>query len=107
MPYVIGENCLGERYAICASVCPIDCIYPGDYDSQVFMVIDPVICIDCGLCLPECPVGAIVANAEEDPKWAAINKELAPKFQPNQRAQARPRDDPPRMPGHTIVNPLH
>ena len=54
MPYVINQECLGERYADCVDVCPVNCIYPGDYKGEVFMVIDPDICIDCGACLPEC-----------------------------------------------------
>ena len=105
MAYVIDEHCLGERYATCAAVCPVNCIHPGDYQNQVFMVIDPVVCIDCGLCLPECPIGAIVASEDEDPEWAFINRQLVPEFQRNPPAPERPRYDPPRMPGNKIVNP--
>ncbi len=65
MSYVIIEKCLGERYAVCATVCPVECIHPGDYKGQEFMIIDPEVCINCGLCLPECPVGAIVASEDE------------------------------------------
>ena len=43
MPYVINEKCLGERYASCVAVCPVDCIYPGEYKGEEFMVIDPVV----------------------------------------------------------------
>ena len=60
MPYVITNKCLGERYAACVDVCPVECIHPGDYQGQEFMIIDPEVCIDCGACLPECPIGAIV-----------------------------------------------
>src|SRR3954468_14355206 len=70
MSYVITEKCLGERYATCVSVCPVDCIKPGDYQGEEFMIIDPDVCIDCGLCLPECPIGAIVETEDEDPEWA-------------------------------------
>ena len=38
MAYVIVEKCLGERYATCVEVCPVDCIHPGDYQDQEFMV---------------------------------------------------------------------
>jgi ferredoxin len=62
MTYVITDICLGERYATCVSVCPVDCIKPGEYQGEEFMVILPEVCIDCGLCLPECPIGAIVDN---------------------------------------------
>ena len=105
MSYVITEKCLGERYATCVSVCPVDCIHPGDYQDQEFMIIDPDACIDCGLCQPECPIGAIVATEDEDPEWAAINAELAPAFRENPAVAERPRNDPPRRPGNTIVNP--
>ena len=39
MPYIITEKCLGERYATCVSVCPVDCIKPGDYQGEEFMII--------------------------------------------------------------------
>ncbi len=31
MSYVITEKCLAERYAVCATVCPVECIHPGNY----------------------------------------------------------------------------
>jgi len=102
---VITEVCLGERYATCVAVCPVDCIKPGEYAGQEFMVILPDVCIDCGLCLPECPIGAIVDNEAESPEWAAINADLAPQFENNPPVPVRPRYDPPRITGHTIVNP--
>lgn len=105
MAYVITEKCLGERYATCAAVCPVDCIKPGVYEAQEFMIIQPDVCIDCGLCLPECPIGAIVENEDESPEWARINAALAPDFDKNPPVAERPRNDPPRKPGNTIVNP--
>ena len=62
MPHVITEKCLGEQYGACVEVCPVDCFHPGTYKGELFMVIDPLTCIDCGLCVPECPVGAIIPN---------------------------------------------
>ncbi|HBH97079.1 MAG TPA: ferredoxin, partial [Candidatus Omnitrophica bacterium] len=41
MSYVIVEKCLGERYAVCATVCPVECIHPIDHKGEPFMVIDP------------------------------------------------------------------
>ena len=96
MPYVITEKCLGERYATCAEVCPVDCIHPGEYQGQVFMIIDPDDCIDCGVCQPECPVDAIVDSADESPEWAKINAELSPSFKDNPKVEPRPANDPPR-----------
>jgi ferredoxin len=105
MSYVITEVCLGERYATCVAVCPVDCIHAGDYEGEEFMVIDPDVCIDCGLCLPECPIGAIVETEDDSPAWAEINRELTPEFMQNPPVPERPRNDPPRKPGHEIVNP--
>lgn len=115
MSYVITEKCLGERYGDCVEVCPVDCIYPGEYQAEgwdapaVFMVIDPELCIDCSLCKPACPIDAIVETEDEDPVYAEINAELAPEWADNEALtpdQIRPRDDPPRRPDvNEIVNP--
>ena len=43
MPYVITEPCIGTKDTACVDVCPVDCIYPGDYNGEEFMVIDPTI----------------------------------------------------------------
>ncbi len=104
MSYVITEKCLEEQYAVCATVCPVECIHPGEYQSKKFMIIDPDVCISCGLCLPECPVGAIVASEDEDPAYAKINKELTAQFKNNPVAPERPKTDPPRKPGNKLVN---
>ena len=96
MPHVITEKCLGEQYASCVEVCPVDCIHAGTYKGEPFMVIDPLTCIDCGLCLPECPVNAIIPKIETDPEYTRINQELAPAFAKNPKVTPRPSTDPPR-----------
>ncbi len=96
MPYVINQECLAEQYADCVDVCPVNCIYPGDYKGEKFMVIDPDICIDCGACLPECPVEAIVATVDEAPEWGKVNAELSPLFKNNAPVTPRPPNDPQR-----------
>ena len=68
MTHIIVEGCLGEVYAACVDVCPVECIHPGDYKNEKFMIIDPEVCIDCGVCLPECPIGAIVGSVDESPE---------------------------------------
>lgn len=70
MPYVIAEPCVGVKDKSCVAVCPVDCIHGGDDDNQLF--IDPVECIDCGLCEPECPVDAIFMDDEVPEKWFAF-----------------------------------
>ncbi len=54
MAYVITEKCHGERYGLCAGVCPVEAIFPGTYQGKDFMVIDPALCISCGACAAEC-----------------------------------------------------
>jgi len=57
-------------------VCPVDCFREGPN----FLVIDPDECIDCTLCVAECPVEAIFAEDDvpSDQKgYLAINAELA------------------------------
>lgn len=95
MSYVINQECLGERYADCVDVCPVNCIYPGEYKGEVFMVIDPDVCIDCGACQPECPIDAIVASEDEAPEWAAMNKEYSPQWKDNPPVDPRPSNDAP------------
>ncbi len=60
MPFVVIENCLKCKHTDCVNVCPVDCFYEADE----FLVINPDECIDCALCVPECPVDAIVADDE-------------------------------------------
>lgn len=84
MTYVVTENCINCKHTDCVSVCPVDCFYEGPN----FLAINPDECIDCGLCEPECPVNAIMAdrevpgelisfvkmNAELSAKWPNINE---------------------------------
>ena len=73
MAYVVGEACIGCKHTTCVEVCPVDAFREGPN----FLVIDPDECIDCGVCVPECPVDAIVADTdlkgEELEKWMDIN----------------------------------
>ncbi len=104
MSYVIIEKCLGERYASCVAVCPVDCIYPGDYQGKEFMVIDPTVCITCGACLPECPIAAIVESEDYSPEYAKINAELSPAYKSNPKVPERPKNDPPRRPDNKLIH---
>ncbi|SEG48931.1 ferredoxin FdxA [Billgrantia desiderata] len=76
MTYVVTENCIRCKYTDCVEVCPVDCFHEGPN----FLVIDPVECIDCSLCAPECPADAIYAADELPPDQAhflELNAELA------------------------------
>ena len=103
MPHVITEKCLGEQYAACVAVCPVDCIHPGTYKGELFMVIDPLTCIDCGLCLPECPVAAIIPKIETDPEYTKINADLALQFASNSKVTPRPVTEAPHKAHHKKV----
>jgi ferredoxin len=76
MTFVVTEACIRCRYTDCVSVCPVDCFHAGPN----FLVIDPETCIDCAVCVPECPVSAIVADTDlkpEQQKYLALNAELS------------------------------
>ena len=79
MTYVVTESCIRCKYTDCVEVCPVDCFHEGPN----FLVIDPEECIDCTLCVPECPVNAIFAEddlPEDQKKFTAINAELTKKW---------------------------
>jgi ferredoxin len=60
MTFVVTESCIRCKYTDCVDVCPVDAFREGPN----FLVIDPDECIDCAVCVPECPISAIYA--EED-----------------------------------------
>lgn len=103
MAYVITGRCLGERYGACGGVCPAEAMRYGDVDGAPMMVIAPDACIDCGACLPECPVEAIVDSESESPEWAQFNREAAAVWPSAHDADAgwtlRDASEPPRRAG--------
>ena len=58
MTHVVTENCIKCKHTDCVEVCPVECFHEGSN----FLVIDPEECIDCGLCIPECPAEAIFTD---------------------------------------------
>ena len=78
MTYVIAEPCKGTKDTACVEVCPVDCIHPtkneADFGTAEMLYINPDECIDCGACVPECPVDAIFDEAELPEKWTAYTK---------------------------------
>ena len=76
MTHVVTESCIRCRYTDCVDVCPVDCFREGPN----MLVIDPDECIDCAVCIPECPVEAILAEEDvpaEQQKFVELNAELA------------------------------
>ncbi|WP_144327063.1 MULTISPECIES: ferredoxin FdxA [Tepidimonas] len=76
MTHVVTEACIACKYTDCVDVCPVDCFREGPN----FLAIDPDECIDCAVCIPECPVGAIYAEEDvprDQQHMIALNAELA------------------------------
>jgi ferredoxin len=76
MTHVVTESCIKCRYTDCVDVCPVDCFREGPN----FLTIDPDECIDCAVCIPECPVNAIYAEEDvpaDQRQFIQINVELA------------------------------
>ena len=76
MTYVVTESCIRCKYTDCVDVCPVDCFREGPN----FLVIDPDECIDCAVCVPECPVNAIYAEDDvpgDQQQFIKINADLA------------------------------
>lgn len=79
MTYLVTENCIKCKHTDCVEVCPVDCFYEGPN----FLVINPDECIDCGVCVPECPVDAIVPDNEAGVDvifWTNLNTRLSNKW---------------------------
>ncbi len=71
MPFIITDPCIGTKDSACVDVCPVDCIHPrkdeAEFDSAAMLFIQPEECIDCGACVPACPVSAIYDSPEVTP----------------------------------------
>ncbi len=76
MTFVVTENCRRCRFTDCVAVCPVDCFHADDE----MLYIDPDECIDCGACVPECPVEAIYDESQipdAQREWIAVNADKA------------------------------
>src|SRR5690242_17916103 len=76
MTHVVTDNCINCKYTDCVEVCPVDCFHEGPN----FLVIDPDECIDCTLCVAECPANAIFPEMDVpagQEGFLAINAALA------------------------------
>ena len=76
MTYVVAENCIKCKFTDCVEVCPVDCFHEGPN----FLVIDPEECIDCNLCVSECPAEAIFPEddvPDNQRQFIALNAELS------------------------------
>jgi ferredoxin len=79
MTFVVTDNCKGCRFTDCVAVCPVECFHGDDQ----MLYIDPEECIDCGACVPECPVEAIYDESQlpdDKQEWLKLNAERAKKL---------------------------
>lgn len=88
MAYVVTQSCIRCKFMDCVNVCPVDCFHVG----PEMLVINPDECIDCNLCVPECPVDAIFSeyeipenqmdfidyNAKKSALWPVITQKTEP-----------------------------
>jgi ferredoxin len=79
MPFVITDPCIGTKDTACVDVCPVDCIHPRkdepEFETATMLYIHPEECIDCGACVPACPVTAIYDSHDATP---SSQKDLIP-----------------------------
>ena len=91
MAHSVVSPCVGTRDTACMKVCPVNCFYDvplsdlgienpeeaaDNEDMKKMLLIHPEECIDCGLCVPECPVAAVFPNDEvpdDETQWIEIN----------------------------------
>jgi ferredoxin len=71
MTFVITDPCIDTKDTACVDVCPVDCIHPrkdeAEFEKATMLYILPSECIDCGACVPACPVAAIYDSPESTP----------------------------------------
>ena len=65
MAHIVAQPCFGCKYTDCVVVCPVECFYEG----EDMLYIHPEECIDCGACVPECPVAAIFEESDTPEQW--------------------------------------
>jgi ferredoxin len=71
MPHIICEPCIGVKDRACVDVCPVEWIHPMQSEDRdgVQLFIHPEKCIDCGACVPVCPVSAIFSEDDIPNRW--------------------------------------
>jgi ferredoxin len=89
MTFVVTDACIRCKYTDCVSACPVECFYEGEN----MLVIDPDACIDCGVCVPECPADAILSDTEAAAEpWIPFNAAHAARWPNLSRRKDPPAD---------------
>lgn len=102
MAYVICEPCVDVKDTACVKVCPVDCIYEFEGERQLY--IHPQECIDCGACMPECPVQAIFPEANVPDQWRSYIEKNRLIFETRSVAKT-PQPSAETPPTPTLVSP--
>ncbi len=87
MAHVVTERCVDCRYTDCCAVCPVECFW--EITSPAMLVIDPDTCIDCALCVPECPIAAIWPLDELPDQYAEWTDKNAALFSGGTKIKAK------------------
>ena len=105
MAYVIAEPCIGTKDTASVDARPVDCITRRTtrgtttpvpcFDEVPQLYIDPVECIDCGACVPVCPISALFALDDLLEKWKhyagiSVGYVQSGKFAPDEYAKRAP-----------------
>ena len=74
MTSVITDACIKCKHMKCVQVCPVDAFHEGEN----MLVINPLHCTDCGCCVAECPIVAIVYDTDPlaEP-WLELNAQYS------------------------------
>ena len=86
MTFGVTEACISCKYTDCVDVCPVGPFCEGPN----FLVINPDECIDCAVCVPECPVAAIYAEEDvprDQQDFIPLNAQLARVWKPITRTK--------------------
>src|ERR1035438_3561819 len=98
MTHTVCEPCHDCKYTDCVAVCPVECFYQDD----MLLYIDPVDCMDCDACVPECPVEAIFSEANVPAQWQSytpLNAEKAAAIKAAGDGHITEKGDPKEGPG--------
>lgn len=82
MSHIVTSPCIGTHDTACMKVCPVNCFYDVPLsdlglEGDKILIINPDECIDCGLCVPECPVAAVFPLddvPENEKQYIDLNK---------------------------------
>jgi len=76
MTFVVLDNCIKCKYTDCVDSCPVEAFNEGPN----MLVINPDECIDCGVCVPDCPIDAIKADEDleaHEEHFLKLNEEMS------------------------------